>query len=483
MKISNLTLAVIGVFFISTQLFGEKIGLNNRISERLNNNPGERTFGYHSLSLVCEYADSAVLPRHILELEQLFASSQNLSDGYSLLKAYDNWLNLQKDEPENWRFCAIKRLDLQKTIYYLDHNRELVPEIAANSGNLARNFLLNGKPKEACQYAIAGLEIAPQEIWIFAILAPGYLFSGDVPAATRIYAEYNTYAFPGKENKSFRDVFVSDLEIYKTQYPNQHGIAEIETAIKTNTFPDKVLATIPKLDQAFEWFLTASNLENGDSIQQLLRNSALIYEELLREDWFWEYFKFDLKTSIVLLVTCSLELERDPSNLPVAKNPSLIYNLIEDENMQMVRLMSGSPNVDYNFLTVRFEILAELNRILRKKQPDNGTFKQQTLFLFGNMAGAQIYNRDFEGAIRSVNQALIEFPGDGWLMTRLALALLGQGETEKALQIYAAWKDKPFPYSGFKTMKERFLFDLNRISSFGISMKGAAEVRALLDSN
>ena len=85
-------------------------------------------------------------------------------------------------------------------------------EIATKGGEIAWNMLLERDFQGAIQYCKESLDSAPSQTWIYSVLAPAYIFSGDFSTAKSIYQKWADQPYSLDETQSFKAVFLQDLD-------------------------------------------------------------------------------------------------------------------------------------------------------------------------------------------------------------------------------------------------------------------------------
>lgn len=101
---------------------------------------------------------------------------------------------------------------------------------ARSAGELAWQYLLFGKNQEAIRYAGEGLAKDSAETWIYSVLAPAYLLSGDFAKAKSIYSDWKNKPYSLDETQSFREIFLQDIDTLKQsgiQHPDFDKIRKL----------------------------------------------------------------------------------------------------------------------------------------------------------------------------------------------------------------------------------------------------------------
>jgi len=122
------------------------------------------------------------------------------------------------------------------------------------------------------------------------------------------------------------------------------------------------------------------------------------------------------------------------------------------------------------------EILSVLSEI-EKTMPGNPEVANLIAARYGSLAWYQLFVRQFAEAEQSARAGLAKDPGEEWIYTNLALALLYQGKWEAAKQVYETLKDQPY---GDGTYRTTFLEDLDALEKEGITHPDVAKARSLL---
>ena len=123
------------------------------------------------------------------------------------------------------------------------------------------------------------------------------------------------------------------------------------------------------------------------------------------------------------------------------------------------------------------QIIGLLSEI-EKGMPDNKKLANLMAARYGSLAWYQLFIRQFDEAEQAARKGLAKDPGEEWINTNLALALLYQGNWKAAKQIYETLKDKAY---GNGTYRTTFLEDLDALEKEGITHPDVAKARKLLE--
>ncbi|MBK6621100.1 MAG: tetratricopeptide repeat protein [Saprospirales bacterium] len=85
-------------------------------------------------------------------------------------------------------------------------------KIAYYCGETAWNQILTGNYQGAVKTARDGLKEDPAQNWIYSVLAPALLLSGDYKAANEIYTARKNEPYSLDENKTLQEVFLEDID-------------------------------------------------------------------------------------------------------------------------------------------------------------------------------------------------------------------------------------------------------------------------------
>ena len=114
---------------------------------------------------------------------------------------------------------------------------------------------------------------------------------------------------------------------------------------------------------------------------------------------------------------------------------------------------------------------------IEKASPKNDRVLNLIASGYGSLAWYQLFIQQFAEAEQSARAGLAKDPGEEWIKTNLALALLYQGKWEASKEVYLSLKDKKY---GEGTDKDTFLSDLAELEQAGISHPDVKRARALL---
>ncbi|MBK8704755.1 MAG: tetratricopeptide repeat protein [Saprospiraceae bacterium] len=86
---------------------------------------------------------------------------------------------------------------------------------ANHQGSLAWFSILSGRYEEAGQAAQKGLELAPNETWIYSNLAASYLLQGKFEEAKKIYTQYADAPADPLHIRTMRTIFLADIDQFE----------------------------------------------------------------------------------------------------------------------------------------------------------------------------------------------------------------------------------------------------------------------------
>jgi tetratricopeptide (TPR) repeat protein len=147
------------------------------------------------------------------------------------LNVMEEYLGLVQETgaPEQVIEVRLGILELAKSLEAISPD-DFRAKAAQSAGELAWQYLLFGKNEEAIRYAGEGLAKDSGETWIYSVLAPAYLLSGDFAKARSIYSEWRNKPYSLDETQSFREVFLQDIETLKQagiQHPDFDKIRKL----------------------------------------------------------------------------------------------------------------------------------------------------------------------------------------------------------------------------------------------------------------
>ncbi|MBK8492143.1 MAG: tetratricopeptide repeat protein [Saprospirales bacterium] len=89
---------------------------------------------------------------------------------------------------------------------------QFTDKVASTGGEIAWNLLLERDFQGAIRQCKESLEADPSQTWIYSVLAPAYIFSGDYSTARSIYQNWANEPYSLDETQLFKAVFLQDLE-------------------------------------------------------------------------------------------------------------------------------------------------------------------------------------------------------------------------------------------------------------------------------
>lgn len=104
--------------------------------------------------------------------------------------------------------------------------------VAEMSGDIAWFSLLEGNTREAIMRSRRSLEQDPSQTWVYTVLAPALLLSGDYSAAKTIYQDWKGKPYSRDETQTFGEIFLLDLDALEQEGITHPDFGKIRKLLK-----------------------------------------------------------------------------------------------------------------------------------------------------------------------------------------------------------------------------------------------------------
>jgi len=105
-------------------------------------------------------------------------------------------------------------------------------KIAYFSGETAWNQVLAKDFESAVKTARAGLKKDATQTWIYSVLAPALLLSGDYKGASDIYSKWKDEPYSLDETRTFREVFLEDIDTLEAEGNQSKDFGKVRKMLK-----------------------------------------------------------------------------------------------------------------------------------------------------------------------------------------------------------------------------------------------------------
>lgn len=373
-------------------------------------------------------------------LERLNETYYNIDDALLLFQKYEVWIDLygEMNDLDSLLHYGKKQMDVLERVWMSYDNTEEQFDFALEFGNLAWYLSLLGDYEGAIKYAKKGLKIDPEQTWINTNLALGYLGNNEWNNTIRIYAEHYDKKYADTLDTSFKDIYLQDLDTLEITGFDSELIKQARNFLNNpSKWPKELKNGINKIKEAHAHFYNTSYKDE----QRHFKLAKDKYEDLLKADYFFTYFKSDFKKILLNLSHCYYKLNIPTSKLALPKDENLLNETTQEIIENTWNIFKYGLVKNYQDLIFEMGISKLLIAQLRLINSSNPSIYNLESTYLRNLVEFYIYNGQIENAVNLIDKTN-ENQFSIWFTSRRIVCHVLNDELDKAEALFVERNNK-----------------------------------------